>query len=213
MKKAIKNILVIALVTLVTLVGATSCKSSGKMSKKEYKARVEQAKTDLTAIIDGTTEWSCDEQQARLDMIKEVDFSKKNPEVVDMIDRAQAAVTACKKEVARVAEEQRIAEEQRLREMEEMNKPKTSIDEYLNRIASARDVNAANSLIREALGLFSSPDVPVLILINKYGDYDRPTTAEQYLNYVKDQKKAGAKVNNVKMENGKITELELIIKK
>jgi len=212
MKRTIKSFLLFAMVTLVALVGVTSCKSSGKMTKKEYKARVEQAKTDLTAIIDGTTEWSCDEQQTRLDKIKEVDFTKKNPEVVEMIDRAQSAITSCREEVARLAEEQRLAEERRLRELEEMNKPKTSIDEYLNRIANARDVNAANSTIREALGLFSSPDVPVLILINNYGDYDRPTTAEAYLNYVKDQKKAGAKVNNVKMENGKITELELIKK-
>lgn len=213
MKKTIKSILVFAMVTLVALVGATSCKSSGKMTKKEYKARVEQAKTDLAAIINGSTEWSCDEQQSRLDQIKQIDFTKKNPEVVELIDKAQAAVTACKEEMARLAEEQRLAEERRLRELEEMNKPKTSLDEYFSRIANARDVNAANSIIREALGLFNSPDVPVLILINNYGDYDRPTTAEAYLNYVKDQKKAGAKVNNVKMENGKITELELIIKK
>ncbi|MDO5342552.1 MAG: hypothetical protein Q4F69_08885, partial [Bacteroidia bacterium] len=103
MKNVIKNILVIAMVALVTLVGATSCKSSGKMSKKEYKARVEQAKQDLAAIIDGTTTWSCDEQQARLDQIKKIDFTKKNPEVVEMIDRAQAAIDACKAEQARLA--------------------------------------------------------------------------------------------------------------
>ncbi|MDO5342551.1 MAG: hypothetical protein Q4F69_08880, partial [Bacteroidia bacterium] len=104
-------------------------------------------------------------------------------------------------------------EERRLRELEEMNKPKTGVEDFLLQIANAKDVNVANRAINEALKLFSSADTPVLILINNYGDYDKPTTAEKYLNYIKDQKKVGVKVNNVKMENGKISELELKVVK
>ena len=58
--------------------------------------------------------------------------------------------------------------------------------------------------------------MPVLIIINQsagFNDYDRPTTIEKYLNYVKDQKKAAEKVYEIKYNaNGKINELELIKK-
>ena len=74
----------------------------------------------------------------------------------------------------------------------------------------------ANEKISEALDLFASPDVPVLIIIYHVGDiidYDAPTTAVKYLNYIKDQKKVDVSVNNVKYDNNnKIVELELIKK-
>ena len=55
--------------------------------------------------------------------------------------------------------------------------------------------------------------MPVLIRLNEYGDYDRPTTAEQYLNYLKDQKAVNVRINDIKYNvNKKITELELIKK-
>ena len=80
-------------------------------------------------------------------------------------------------------------------------------------IANAKDVNTANNYIKEALKLFESPDAVVLIRLNNYGDYDRPTTAVNYLNYLKDQKKVTVNVDNIKYNAAnKITELELIKK-
>ena len=213
MFKNLKSIIIIAMIALITSCGITSCKSSGKLSKKEYKAKVEQATRDLNAILNDETEWSLEEQKARVDEIKLVDFSKKNPEIMEMIERAEAKIAHDMAERDRLAEEQRLAEERRLRELEEMNKPKTELSDYFNMIAYAKDVNTANKVIKDALNLFESPDVPVLILISNYGDYDRPTTAQNYLNYLKDQKKVNVKVNNVKYnENNKITELELMKK-
>ena len=56
----------------------------------------------------------------------------------------------------------------------------------------------------------------MLIIIKQnqgFNDYDRPTTIEKYLNYLKDQKKAAEKVHDIKYNaNGKINELELIKK-
>ncbi len=81
-------------------------------------------------------------------------------------------------------------------------------------IASAGSVTQANRLINETLQLFSSNDTPVLIIISQAGgfnDYDRPTTIENYLNYLKDQKVNRNSVSNLKFnDNGKITEVELI---
>lgn len=215
MKVTMQKTLVLALLALLTL-GITSC--GGKMSKKEYKAQLETATADLNAIIDGTTEWSLADQQARINAIKAMEFKEKDRNTInDLVERAEAVVR--EKIDAEKAEEARKAEEERLRQAEEARRrasqgPQT-IDEYMAAIAKANDVNKANSLIDKALGLFASPDVPVLIIISVYGnnnyDYDRPTTAAAYLNYLKDQKKLNVRVHNVVTNDaGKITELELI---
>lgn len=215
MKITMQKTLVLALLALLTL-GITSC--GGKMSKKEYKAQLETATADLNAIINGTTEWSLADQQARINAIKAMEFKEKDRNTInDLIERAEAVVK--EKMDAQKAEEARKAEEERLRQAElerqRASQGPQTIDEYMTAIAKANDVNKANSLINKALGLFASPDVPVLIIISVYGnnnyDYDRPTTAAAYLNYLKDQRKVNARIHNVvRNEAGKITELELI---
>lgn len=87
---------------------------------------------------------------------------------------------------------------------------------YFEAIANAPSTTSANNSIREALTMFASPVVPVLIAIY-YGpddvDYDEPTTIDKYLNYIKDQKKNANKINDMTLNDaGKITELELIKK-
>ena len=213
MVKNLKSIIIVTLISLVTICGVTSCKSSDGLSKKEYKARVEQATKDLNAILNNETEWTLEEQQARVNEIKETDFSKKNPEIVEMIERAEAKIANEMAERDRLAEAERLAEEQRLRDLEEQNKPKTGLADFFTMIANAKDAATANGYIAEALKLFESPDAVVLIRLNNYGDYDRPTTAVNYLNYLKDQKKVNVNVDNIKYNAAnKITELELIKK-
>jgi len=104
--------------------------------------------------------------------------------------------------------------EAKLKEDEiKVNKPATRLNDYFAAIASSSNVTSANNSINEALGMFSSPDVPVLIVIAEYEgkkDYDRPTTIGKYLNYLKDQKKNINAISNVKVDSsGKITEVEL----
>ena len=213
MLKQLKSTIILAMIALVTLCGATSCNSSKGMSKKEYKAAVKQAEKDLNAILNDETDWTLEEQLERINELKQIDFSKKNPEIVEMIERAEQKVTNAIAERDRIAEQKRLEEEQRLRELEEQNKPKTALTDYFTMIANAKDVTTANNCIKEALKLFESPDAVVLIRLNNYGDYDRPTTAVNYLNYLKDQKKVTVNVDSVKYnEENKITELELIKK-
>ena len=213
MLKQLKSTIILAMIALVTLCGATSCNSSKGMSKKEYKAAVQQATKDLNAILNDETDWTLEEQLERINELKQIDFSKKNPEIVEMIERAEQKVTNAIAERDRIAEQKRLEEEQRLRELEEQNKPKTALTDYFTMIAKAKDVTTANNYIKEALKLFESPDAVVLIRLNNFGDYDRPTTAVNYLNYLKDQKKVNVAVDNVKYnEDNKITELELIKK-
>ena len=210
MKLQIKNFILIAMMALVTIGGTTSCSSKKKLAKKEYEAKLLQAKTDLNAIIEGTTQWTLEEQKSRIDEIEKSDLQ--NAEIDELIVKAKEVIER------KIAEAERVAEEERLRQIEEQNKIKqvTSLEDYFTIIAAAPDADAANTKIAEALQLFASPDVPVLIIVYHVGDiidYDAPTTAEKYLNYIKDQKKVNVGIYNIKYDgNNKITELELIKK-
>lgn len=212
MRLQIKNFIFVAMLALVTIGGTTSCSSKKKLAKQEYEANVEQAKADLNAIIEGATQWTLEEQQARIEEIEKLDLQ--NQEVDELIVSAKDVMSR------KIAEAERLAEEERLRELEEQNREKaeskTSLSDYFAIIAAAPDAEVANEKIAEALKLFASPDVPVLIIVYQMGDiidFDAPTTAEKYLNYIKDQKKVPVRVNNIKYdENDKITELELIKK-
>lgn len=210
MKLHIKNILLLGMLLLITVGGTTSCKSKKKLAKQEYEAKLTQAKTDLNAIINGETQWTLEEQRARIEEIEKADFQ--DTEIDELIVKAKSAIDD------KQAEAERIAEEERLRELESQKviEKETSIEDYFAIIAAAPDAETANEKIAEAMQLFASPDVPVLIIIYHLGDivdYDAPTTAEKYLNYIKDQKSVTVRVNNIKYnDNNKITELELIKK-
>lgn len=210
MKLQIKNLFIITMLFFVTIGGTTSCSSKKKMAKKEYEAKVEQAKNDLNAIVNGETLWTLEEQKNRVEEIEKMDLQ--NPEIDELIVKAKEVLNR------ETAEAERLAEEERLRQLEEQNKvkPQTSLEDYFAIIAAAPDAESANEKIAEVLDLFASPDVPVLIIVYHVGDvidYDAPTTAVKYLNYIKDQKKVNVGVNNIKYDdNDKITELELIKK-
>ncbi len=203
--------MMVLLAAFITLGGTTSCKSKKRLAKEaaeaEYKSRVEQAVKDLNAILDDETLWSLEEKEARVQTIK--DWNLQNAEVDDLLFQVEKKLA---RERAQKDEEERRAAEER----EKANAADAVLGRNFNSIANASSVNQANRVINETLGMFESPNVPVLIIIKQnagFNDYDRPTTIEQYLNYVKDQKKATEKVYQIKYNaNGKINELELIKK-
>ena len=211
MKSKITTVMMVLLVAFITLGGTTSCKSKKRLAKEaaeaEYKSRVEQARNDLNAILDDETLWSLEEKEARVQTIK--DWNLQNDEVDDLLFQVEKKLA---RERAQKDEEERRAAEER----EKANSADAVLGRNFNNIARASSVSQANRVISETLGLFESPNVPVLIIIKQnagFNDYDRPTTIENYLNYVKDQKKATEKVHSIKYNsNGKINELELIKK-
>ena len=211
--KTLSKTLLVLLVASFAFGGATSCKSKKKLAKEkaaaEYAAKVDQAKKDLTAIIDGTTNWTADEMVERIGVIKSYNID--DPEVQDLIKQAEQKADEVK------AAELRRAEEERLRAEEEANRKKyLTIDEQLNAIATSGSIDASNNQIQKTLQEFETPDIPVLIIISKntdFNDYDRPTTISKFLNYLKDKKAYKYRVENVQRNSlGKITELELIVK-
>ena len=210
MKNRITTVIMVLLAVFVTLGGTTSCKSKKRLAKEaaeaEYKSRVEQATKDLNAILDDETLWTLEEKEARVQTIK--DWNLQNAEVDDLLFQVE-------KKLAR-ERAQREEEERNKNEQQQTQSANVTIESNFNSIARAGSVSQANRVINETLSLFESPNVPVLIIIKQnqgFNDYDRPTTIENYLNYVKDQKKATEKVFEIKYNaNGKINELELIKK-
>ena len=204
MKSKITTIMMVLLAVFITLGGTTSCKSKKRLAREaaeaEYKSKVEQAVKDLNAILDDETLWSLEEKEARVKTIK--DWNLQNAEVDDLIFQVE-------KKLAR----ERAQKEEEERNKQEAQNANTTLERNFATIAQSGSVSQANRTINETLGLFESPNVPVLIIIKQnagFNDYDRPTTIEKYLNYVKDQKKAAEKVHEIKY--GKINELELIKK-
>ena len=207
MKSKSTTIMMVLLAVFITLGGTTSCKSKKRLAREaaeaEYKSKVEQATKDLNAILDDETLWSLEEKEARVKTIK--DWNLQNAEVDDLIFQVE-------KKLAR----ERAQKEEEERAKQETENANTTLEKNFASIVRASSVSQANRTINETLGLFESPNVPVLIIIKQnagFNDYDRPTTIEKYLNYLKDQKKAAEKVHEIKYNaNGKINELELIKK-
>lgn len=210
MKNRITTIVMVLFAVLITLGGTTSCKSKKQLAKEaaeaEYKSRVEQAVKDLNAILDDETLWSLEEKEARVQTIK--DWNLQNAEVDDLIFQVEKKLA---RERAQKEEEERNKQQQ-----QQAQSTNVMLESSFSSIARAGSVSQANRLINETLGLFESKNVPVLIIINQsagFNDYDRPTTIENYLNYLKDQKVSNNSVYDIKYNaNGKINELELIKK-
>lgn len=210
MKNRITTVIMVLLALFVTLGGTTSCKSKKKLAKEaaeaEYKSRVEQAVKDLNAILDDETLWSLEEKEARVQTIK--DWNLQNAEVDDLLFQVEKKLA---RERAQKEEEERNQQQQ-----QQQQSVNATLESNFSSIARAGGISQANRIINETLGMFESPNVPVLIIIKQnagFNDYDRPTTIENYLNYLKDQKKATEKVFDIKYnDNGKINELELIKK-
>ena len=212
MKSKLTTVMLVLLAIFITLGGTTSCKSKKKLAKEaaeaEYNARVADAVRDLTAILDDETVWTLEEKENRVQTIK--DWNLQNAEVDDLLFQVEKKLARERAQAEQKAEEERRAAEVAA----QAQQPKNTLERNLNAIANASSVTQANRLINETLQLFSSNSVPVLIIISQAGgfnDYDRPTTIENYLNYVKDQKANRNRVNDLKFNDaGKITEVELI---
>lgn len=211
MKSKLTTIAMILLAAFITLGGTTSCKSKKRLAKEaaeaEYKSKVAEAIKDLNAILDDETLWTLEEKEARVQTIK--NWNLQNAEVDDLLFQVEKKLA---RERAQKNEEERRAAEER----EHAQSTNVVLENNFRSIANAGSISQANRVINETLGMFESNNVPVLIIISQAGgfnDYDRPTTIEKYLNYLKDQKISRNSVNDIKYNaNGKISELELIKK-
>jgi hypothetical protein len=215
---SVNRLLVFALAGLLAF-GSTSCSSQKRLAKKHAKearlAQIEQAKAELYEIINDDGFLALEVKERKLQAVKDMNLDDK--EVNDLIIRAEEKLARDRVEYLKKQEaEAKRAEEERLERIR-MEQEKASkfgpLQNALVGVAAAQNLREANTRISDALRMFASPDVPVLILISEEGvvkDYDRPTTIQQYLELLKDQKRYNNDIENVKYDSaGKITELEL----
>lgn len=210
--------LMILLMVVSLSIGGTSCKSKKKIAAEkaaiELANQIEQAKASLKDLLRDDNPKTWQEKKDELDRI--IAMQLRDPEVEDLINQVEAKL---EKELITILEKEkedarkRAEEEARLQAQAKYD----NVNSHFQAIASAPSVDEANSRIQKAISLYASKDVPVLIIVSKYGDnqkdYDRPTTIYKYLNYLKDIKKYNNEVDALKYDDfGKIIEIELLKK-
>ncbi|MCD6180000.1 MAG: hypothetical protein J7K39_08865 [Bacteroidales bacterium] len=209
----------IALVLVFTVaLGGSSCKSKKKIAAEkaaiELANQIAQAKASLTDLLRNDNPKTYEEKIAELKRIK--DMQLRDPEVEQLIDQVETKLSAEYQEILRKQKEEKKRQEleaQRLKKQAEID----NINAHFINIAQAANAAEANVRIHQTLTYYASPEVPVLLIINIYGDnqkdYDKPTTIDHYLNYLKDVKKYDRQIESIKFdENHKIIEIELIKK-
>lgn len=210
MRKQTFNTGIIILSLFALLFAGTSCKSKQKLAAEKaaiaYAQKVDQAKKDLLQIINDDGSMTIEQKENRLNVIKGLNLD--DQEVKDLIIRAEDVLAKLRKEKeTKVVVE---TEEQKLAAL------KNAVLSNFRSVASAGTLTVANNNISNALKLFASEDIPVLIIIsqeNGMKDYDRPTTIIKYLEYLKDVKNFDVGIENMVLDNNrKITEIELIKK-
>lgn len=207
--------LLVLLVLAMPLVVTTGCKSKKKKAelerleaeRRQREAQINNAKATLQGLLDSPFSKTYEELRRKEQQLEEI----------KSLNLDDAEVRVLISEVESKLRQEREALDAMQRQKEETPKPvvsKNELDGLFNSIASAGSVDAANRQISSALSYFASRDVPVLIVINQSGgtkDYDRPTTIQKYLNYLKDQQRNTNMVQNITFDNnGKISELELL---
>jgi hypothetical protein len=203
----LKGLLMIILACTL-MFGTVGCKSSKKAAREarerelaERMRAIEQAKKDVQAILDDQGAMSIEAKERELNRIKGLNLD--DEELNELIRRAEAKIAADKAAMAPKPDSAEKAATDRL-------------NNYFQYIVNAGSDNQANSLIDEALTMFSSANAPLLIIIHRAGgivDYDRPTTIRKYLEYLKDQKRNTNNIDQLVFDNnGKIKEIILIKK-
>jgi len=125
----------IALVVAMGL-GTESCKSTGKMSKKQRKAAIEQAKKQLEPIISGTSTLSLAAQERTVNDI--INKKLNDPTVNDMIIQAQQAIKKAYAEKEKVRQQNIDAARVQMLDMllNKDNKSAAELQSELNAIKS-----------------------------------------------------------------------------
>ncbi|MEX0811875.1 MAG: hypothetical protein WD048_06640 [Chitinophagales bacterium] len=162
--------------------------------------KTDKARSTLQSMLD-SDDMSSAEMEEKLNEIKS--WNLDDAEVNRLIPLVEDKI-----------EQVKIREKEEARERKKEANKKAVIDKF-RAIANAGSASEANKHIDQAINLFESPDAPILLIIKITGDvvdYDRPTTAKRYLNYVKDQKTFTSNIHSVEFnEEGEI--IELVLKK
>jgi hypothetical protein len=132
----------------VIVVGTDSCKSSGKMSKKERKAQIEAAKKQLQPIINGTSTLSYDEQKRVVGDI--MDKNLNDPILNSMIVEAQQKLKSLLAEQTQKKQQQVDQARAKLFDLL-LNKDNLSADELERELNAIKAMKLGDSEIDELI--------------------------------------------------------------
>jgi len=205
----IKNSLVLLALAML-LLGNEGCKSKKPIvvdNPKENKnaeqeklnAQIAAAKATLTELLSPECTKSIEEKEKIVADIKALNL--KDQGVNDLIVQVEASI-------AKQKEEKRLADEKAKADA----LPENKLRNYFKAIVGASNEAEANKIIEEAIGMFTSDQSNVLIIISQddhMKDYDKPTKIRPYLNYLKDTKKNLNEIDQIHWEGDKIKTLEL----
>lgn len=205
MKTAMRKYISLLLLAFVVL-SLPACKAKKEAAAKAaaeaeaLQKKIEKARATLQEMLD-SDDMSSAEMEEKLNEIKS--WNLDDEEVNRLIPLVEDKI-----------EQVKVREEKEARERKKAESKQKVIDNF-SKISKARTAAEANRYIDETLALFESPDAPILLIIKITGDivdYDRPTTAKRYLNYVKDQKTFASQIHSVEFnDSGEI--IELVLKK
>ena len=161
---------------MLVLLGSLALGGGGCKAKKEARAAaaakaetIAKARADLLSVINDQGSMTLEEKEEVVARIK--DMNLQDAEIQNLIDRAEASIAE-----ERAAGQANTATTSSSSGSGEVNA--SSMNNALRDIARASGSDA-NFKIQEAMGMFASPDTPVLIIISQDGDqvdYDEPTT-------------------------------------
>jgi hypothetical protein len=137
------------LLMALIVVGTDSCKSSGKLSKKERKAQIEAAKKQLQPIISGTSTLSYDEQKRIVGEI--MDKNLNDPILNSMIVDAQQKLKALLASQTQLKEKNVDQARAKLYDLL-LNKENKSADELEKELRPIKAMDLNDSEINELIG-------------------------------------------------------------
>ena len=202
-------ILVYLLMVIGLGMGGCKAKKQAKAAAAAKQDLIAQTIEDLTALLDDE-DMPIDEKEQELTRIKNLYLE--DDEVNRLIKLVEEQIAEARR---RMAEKEDIIDNKNESDRyADEEARKQQLNNYLEQIASSGNKRQANRTIIDALSMFASRNTPVLIVFYSapnVRDYDRPTTIEDYLNYVKDQGKNPNTIDKLSFNSGgKITEVELL---
>lgn len=212
LKHSTSPLLILVYLLMVIGLGMGGCKAK-KQAKAAAAAKqdlIAQTIEDLTALLDDE-DMPVDEKEQELTRIKNLYLE--DDEVNRLIKLVEEQIAEARR---RMAEEEAMSGKNESDRYPDEEARKQQLNNYFQQIASSDNKRQANRTIIDALSMFASRETPVLIVFYSapnVRDYDRPTTIEDYLNYVKDQGEHPNTIEKLSFDsNGKITEVELLKK-
>lgn len=221
MKKIFNRLVIIALMSVIVISGAISCKGkkgtarSKAAAEAQYKNKVNEAKNTLKTLMSDDCTWSLKEKEDKLNTIKS--DALKDEELNQLIKEAEKYINRERIAAGLDVDKPHVVIAPKTTDsnvsVKVVDKNENILNTLFDNIASGKDVSSS---VTELNALFESKQTPVLIIISKSEkatDYDRPTTIDKYIDYLVDQKVSRNKVYSIQYnDDKKIKVLELIRK-